>query len=243
MEEDKEIPLILGRPFSATGRALIDVQEGKLLLRVQDETITFNVFEAMKFQSESDSCFSVDVVDKLVVESIKENSPQLPLEACIAKSKTTEVDDSASNECARLLEALQLIDESQDFDFQKENEKEKNEEPLKLEFKPLPSHLKYVYLGDSETFPVIISSGLSKLEEEQLIRVLREHRLAIGWTISDIRGISPSFCMHKILMEEDIKPRVQPQWRLNPSIKEVVRKEVVKLLERGLFILFSTVHG
>ncbi|XP_031256495.1 uncharacterized protein LOC116114490 [Pistacia vera] len=69
---DMEIPLILGRPFLATGRILINVQQGKLILRVQDETVTFNVFEAMKFPSELDSCFSVDLVDKLVTDTIEE---------------------------------------------------------------------------------------------------------------------------------------------------------------------------
>ena len=101
--------------------------------------------------------------------------------------------------------------EFEEFDFEKEKEKGRKEEPPKLELKPLPSHLKYVYLGESETFPVIINARLSKLEEERLIRVLREHRSAIGWTILDIKGICSSFCMHKILMEDDVKPRVQLQ--------------------------------
>ncbi|XP_070014382.1 uncharacterized protein [Nicotiana sylvestris] len=76
------------------------------------------------------------------------------------------------------------------------------EEAPKLELKPLPSHLHYAYLGSSDTLPVIISSDLSELQEEKLLRVLHEHKRAIRWTMSDIRGISPAFCMHKILMEE-----------------------------------------
>ncbi|XP_031255541.1 uncharacterized protein LOC116113531 [Pistacia vera] len=107
MEEDKEIRLILGRPFLDTGRTLIDVQEGKLILRVQDEMVTFNVFEAMKFPSEVESCFGVDVVDRVVKDTFEEIHPQLPLEACISKSKTTEEDEPRKNECAKYLEALQ----------------------------------------------------------------------------------------------------------------------------------------
>ena len=108
----------------------------------------------MKFPSEADSCFSVDVVDELVVESMEENIPELPLEACIAKSKTVEVEESARNDCARMLEALQPIEDSpdiefEDFDFDKEKAKEENKEAPRLELKPLPPHLKYVYLGDS----------------------------------------------------------------------------------------------
>ena len=64
-----------------------------------------------------------------------------------------------------------------------------------LELKPLPNHLKYVYLGAKETLPVIVSSTLTALEEEKLIRVLKEHKTAIGWTLADIRGISPTTCM------------------------------------------------
>ena len=67
-------------------------------------------------------------------------------------------------------------------------------------------------------------------EEEKLLRVLKEHRTALGWTISDIKGISPSICMHKILMEELYKLSIEPQRRSNPAMKEVVRAEILKLL-------------
>ncbi|KAL0284825.1 UNVERIFIED_CONTAM: hypothetical protein Sangu_2807800 [Sesamum angustifolium] len=60
-----------------------------------------------------------------------------------------------------------------------------------LELKELPKHLKYAYLGENNTLPVIISSKLNPLEEEKLIRVLREFKEAIGWTIADIKGLSP----------------------------------------------------
>ncbi|XP_070035526.1 uncharacterized protein [Nicotiana tomentosiformis] len=75
------------------------------------------------------------------------------------------------------------------------------EEAPKLELKPLQSHLHYAYFGSSNTLPVIVSSHLSKLQEEKLLRVLREHKHTIGWTMSNIKGISPAFFMHKILME------------------------------------------
>ena len=66
MEEDKEIPIILGRPFLATGRAMIDVQRGKLKLRVQDDEVKFNVFEAVRNPAESDACFMVETVEAIV---------------------------------------------------------------------------------------------------------------------------------------------------------------------------------
>ncbi|KAL0411614.1 UNVERIFIED_CONTAM: hypothetical protein Slati_3751100 [Sesamum latifolium] len=79
-------------------------------------------------------------------------------------------------------------------------------EAPKLESKELPKHLKYAFLGENDTLPVIISSKLSTLEEEKLIRVLREFREAIGWTIADIKRLSHSTCMHRNLLEEGAKP-------------------------------------
>ncbi|KAL0293177.1 UNVERIFIED_CONTAM: Transposon Ty3-G Gag-Pol polyprotein [Sesamum radiatum] len=102
-----------------------------------------------------------------------------------------------------------------------------------LELKELPKHLKYAFLGENDTLPVIISSKLSTLEEEKLIRVLREFREAIGWTIADIKGLSPSTCMHRILLEEGAKPSRDAQRRLNPPMMEVVKKEILKLLDAG----------
>ena len=87
----------------------------------------------------------------------------------------------------------------------------------KLELKTLPDHLKYVFLGENETLPVIIFSNLSSLQEEKLIRVLKDHRTSIGWTIADIKGISPSTCIHKIILEDGAKPTREAQMRLNPS--------------------------
>ena len=78
------------------------------------------------------------------------------------------------------------------------------EEPPKLELKPLPSNLRYAFLGQDPTFPVFINSSLSDVEEEMLLRILRENKKALGWTISDIKGSSPSICTHKILMEDNI---------------------------------------
>lgn len=74
-----------------------------------------------------------------------------------------------------------------------------------LELKILPEHLKYAYLGEKETFPVIISTKLTTKEEEEFFTTLKKYKEAIGWTISDMKGLSPSLCMYKILMEEDYK--------------------------------------
>ncbi|CAN6586197.1 unnamed protein product [Malus baccata var. baccata] len=115
-------------------------------------------------------------------------------------------------------------------------------QPPTLELKPLPSHLKYIFLGKDETLPVIISSSLTALEEDKLIKVLREHKSAIGWTLADIKGISPTTCMHRILLEEGAKPSREAQRRLNPPMLEVVKKEVIKLLDCGVIYPISDSH-
>ena len=96
------------------------------------------------------------------------------------------------------------------------------EEPPKLELKQLPDHLEYAFLGDNSIFPIIIASDLQPSEKDELLQVLKEHKRAIAWKISNIRGISPSFCTHKILMEDEYKPCVQAQRRLNPNVTALI---------------------
>ena len=86
---------------------------------------------------------------------------------------------------------------------------------------------------------MIISAELTKDQEEQLIVVLKKFKKAIGWTIADIRGISPSFCMHKVILEEGERARIDGQRRLNPIMKEVMRKEVIKWLDAGIIYPIS----
>ncbi|CAN6679432.1 unnamed protein product [Malus baccata var. baccata] len=112
-------------------------------------------------------------------------------------------------------------------------------QPPTLELKPLPSHLKYVFLGDDETLPVIISNTFTAQEEDKLVRVLREYKTAIGWTLADIKGISPPICMHRILLEEGFRTSREAQRRLNPSMMEVVKKEIIKLLDCGVICPIS----
>ncbi|RDY12523.1 Retrovirus-related Pol polyprotein, partial [Mucuna pruriens] len=102
--------------------------------------------------------------------------------------------------------------------------------PPPMELKPLPNHLKYAYLDNEQQLPVIIANNLYQEQEDKLLNVLRQHKKAIGWKLSDFPGINPSICMHRILMEEEIKPIRQQQRRLNPTILDVVKKEVTKLL-------------
>ncbi|KAL4284741.1 hypothetical protein GQ457_16G018120 [Hibiscus cannabinus] len=113
------------------------------------------------------------------------------------------------------------------------------EQPPKLELKQLPEQLKYAYLGNNETLPVIISSKLQADQEERLIATLRQHKEALGWTIAEIKGISPTICMHKILLDDNHKPTVDAQRRLNQAMKDVVRKEILKWLDAGIIYPIS----
>ncbi|XP_057719646.1 uncharacterized protein LOC130934073 [Arachis stenosperma] len=196
MEEEAKASIILGRPFLATTGAIIDVQKGELTLRLHDEKMVFNVFKALSYPRESlGECMRLDSVEVLVQVTHEEEE----IEEILGE-------DPTSNEEAAAVEVL----------IQRTSE-EKNEEKEapKLKLKSLPSTLKYAYLGNNESYPVIINSSLSKEQEEELIKVLQTHKDDIEWTLADLKGISSSIYMHKILLEDDAKPSIQPQRRLN----------------------------
>ncbi|GKF76808.1 reverse transcriptase domain-containing protein, partial [Tanacetum coccineum] len=99
--------------------------------------------------------------------------------------------------------------------------------------KRLNLHVKILPTLNSKTYHPI-AKNLKDEDKTALIKVLKSHKHAIAWKISDIKGIDPQFCTHKILMEENVKPVVQHQRRVNPKIYEVIKQEVIKLLDVGL---------
>ena len=115
-------------------------------------------------------------------------------------------------------------------------------EPQKIELKPLHVELEYAYLEDHDQCPMVISALLSTAQEGSLLQVLKHNKQALGWKISDLKGISPEICTHHIYLEEEAKSVRQPQRRLNPHMQEVVRAEVLMLLQAGIIypILDST---
>nr|GEV64669.1 DNA-directed DNA polymerase [Tanacetum cinerariifolium] len=119
------------------------------------------------------------------------------------------------------------------------SDKSSIDEPPEVEPKDLPPHLEYAFLEGDDKLPVIIAKDLSAEEKTALITVLKSHKRAIAWKPSDIKGIDPEFCTHKILMEEDFEPVVQHQRRFNPKIHDVIRQEVLKLLDAGLIYPIS----
>ena len=126
---------------------------------------------------------------------------------------------------------LSLNENSQENSSSPEKKATKQETSAEgLILKELPSHLKYAFLEPEKGKPVIISIELTKNEEQRLLEILRRYNEAIAWSIEDLKGINPSICMHKILLNDDAKTSIEHQRRLNLVMKDVVRKEVLKWL-------------
>ncbi|CAN6718940.1 unnamed protein product [Malus baccata var. baccata] len=241
------LPILLGRPFMKTARTKIDVFKGTLTMEFDGEVIDFNLSESIKFPKDDHSCFSIDIIDDLAQDFL-DCLERDTLETTIAQGigQTSGFAVPRSEEEAEIVAALESLPQhhakpSNPISIPVSTNKllpSVIQAPV-LELKPLPDHLKYVFLGDNETLPVIVSSSLTAIEEEKLIRVLKEHKTAIGWTLTDIRGISPTTCMHRILLEEGAKPTREAQRRLNPPMMEVVKNEIIKLLDCGVIYPIS----
>ena len=114
---------------------------------------------------------------------------------------------------------------------------EKSSEGLIL--KELPKHLKYAFLGAEKAKHVIIAVDLTIENEYKLIKILRKYKETIAWSVEDLKGIDPSICMHKILLEEIAKTSIEHQRILNLVMKEVFRNEVLKWLNAGFIYAIS----
>nr|GEY84527.1 DNA-directed DNA polymerase [Tanacetum cinerariifolium] len=220
-EADPRVPLILGRSFLRTGHALIDVYGEEITLRVNDESVTFNLNQTMRYSStyNDNSVNRVDVIDIACEEFVHD---VLDFLYNPKSSNPTLVSDPSNSE--RIENSF--YDPEGDILFL---EKLLNEDPFQLH----PMDLKLAEETKAK------SSDLKDVEKEALIEVLKSHKRAIAWKISDIKGIDPRFYTHKILMEEDYKPAVQSQRRVNPKIHDVIKKEVIKLLDSGMIYPIS----
>ncbi|CAN6687516.1 unnamed protein product [Malus baccata var. baccata] len=241
------LPILLGRPFMKTARTKIDVFKGTLTMEFDGEVIDFNLSESIKFPKDDHSCFSIDIIDDLAqdfLDCLERDTLETTIAQGIGQKSGFAVPRSVEE--AEIVAALESLPQchgklSNPISISVSTNKllpSVTQAPV-LELKPLPDHLKYVFLGDNETLPVIVSSSLTAIEEEKLIRVLKEHKTAIGWTLADIRGISPTTCMHRILLEEGAKPTREAQRHLNPPMMEVVKNEIIKLLDCGVIYPIS----
>ena len=136
-----------------------------------------------------------------------------------------------------VLNLKEISAEKSSSNEEKGQEVEKSYEGLILT--ELPKHLKCAFLGAEKAQPVIIAANLTIEKEKKLIRILRKYKEAIAWSVEDLKGIGPSICMHKILLEKNTKTSIEHQRRLNPAIKEVVKKEVLKWLNAGFIYAIS----
>nr|GEW53616.1 reverse transcriptase domain-containing protein [Tanacetum cinerariifolium] len=247
-EPDPQVHLILGRCFLKTCRALIDVHKGELTLRIGNEAITYNLDQTVRYSANYNQMTAnkIDIIemeaDAFLGLEDDPNSPKinpfyydpegdiLLLEA-ILNSKPLPPFPNHEQYLPSFKKKLKVCEAK--------TVKSSVDEPSEVELKDLPPHLEYAFLEGDNKLPFIIAKELGDKEKSALIKVLKSHKRAIAWKLSDIQGINPEFYTHKILIEEDYKPTVQHQRRVNPKIHDVIKKEVEKLLVAGLIYPIS----
>ncbi|XP_074267374.1 uncharacterized protein LOC141590706 [Silene latifolia] len=240
MPEDYNVPIILGRPCLATGGAMIDVKSGKLSLQVGEDRVEFELHKSMEAPSLGDTCCIVDILENPMEEHNPKASSMDPLETCLVSGYEVVDKDVETLAYVWMLDSAPIHEQAPKFEVLEVGKKEESSTPPPtVELKPLPSSLKYEFLGNNSTFPVIISRALDDTQTSKLISLLKRFKGVLGYTIGDLKGISPSLCTHKILLENEDASSIEPQRRLNPIMKEVVRKEVLKLLDAGIIYPIS----
>ncbi|GKA35591.1 reverse transcriptase domain-containing protein [Tanacetum coccineum] len=181
-----------------------------------------------------DTCFRMDVVDEITKDELDAllDDSKLFLNTS-EKISETSIDKKFDE---FMLENVQENEVKDDFEELPPKDELRirtsiQDPPTDLELKPLPKHLEYAFLEENSLLPVVISAVLEQNEKERLVSVLKNHKEVFAWKTSDILGISPSFCKHKINFEDDVKPVIQRQRRLNRNMKEVIKKDIIKLLD------------
>ena len=189
------VPIILGRPFLTTSNVIINCQDGVMQLTFGNMTLELNIFHLSKkhMQPLEEGLEEVYIIDTILEEQAEQQQLQ----------------DVQIEELSNLSEELQ---ETQEIcvvhgPWRKQKEiiplliEEGTNEPQKLDLKPLPVELKYAYLEENEQCPVVISSLLNASMENNLLDILRENKQAVGWKLSDLKGIFPLVCTHHIYLE------------------------------------------
>ena len=214
VEACNSFPVILGRPFLATSNALINCRNGLMKLSFGNMTLEMNIFNICKQPGDDNDLQEVDFTEKLVHDQFQTTSSEIEIDESDDLQMVYFQEESKANSWRPKIEELPPRSiESIPSSVQ----------PPKPDLKPLPFNLKYSFLGENKTFPVIISSKLNVHQEGKLLQTLKMHKNALGWTIADIKGISPLICTHRIYLEENAKPSREMQRRLNPNMKEVVK--------------------
>ncbi|GKE48849.1 hypothetical protein Tco_1480107, partial [Tanacetum coccineum] len=224
---------------------LVGIAENMLVEVVGIERLTFNIDFAIKHSYlNDDTCFSIDGIDEILEEDfdalLDDGSKILhSIEGTVLKEEIfSEFDkfiamaanenyDSGFDEEEPKFEKITI---NTDYKIKTSLE----EPPTDLELKPLTDNMEYVFLEERSFLPVIISSQLSAQNKSKLASVLKKHKEAFAWKTTNILGICLSFCKHEIQLLDDKKPVVQKQRMLNPNMQEVVKKEIMKLLDTSV---------
>nr|GEU92619.1 reverse transcriptase domain-containing protein [Tanacetum cinerariifolium] len=239
-DTDPRVPLTLERSFLKTERALIDVYAEELTLRVNNVAVTFNLDQTSRYSANYNDTTAnrIDVIDmdrEEYSQKVLGFSNVIRGTFFFLKHFLMMIyyypSPTQGMYLPQIRKELKI--------YEAKNDKSSIDEPLEVELKDLSPHLEYTFLEGDDKFPVIIAKDLSVEEKVALVKVLKLHKQAIAWKLSDIKGINPEFCTHKILMEDEFKPAVQHQRRVNPKIHDVIKKEVLKLLDAGLIYHIS----
>nr|GEV34496.1 DNA-directed DNA polymerase [Tanacetum cinerariifolium] len=230
-------------------------------LRVGKEAITFNLDQTSRYSANYNDMTAnqIDVIDMACEEYSQEvlsfsdvitsGNPTPYYDPIVSTTSPTltpfrnndflpeEVDASLALEDDP---TLPKVDQSYELEiYEAKSDKSSIDKPPEVELKDLPPHLEYAFLEGDDKLPVIIAKYLSVEEKTAVKTVLKSHKRAIAWKLSDVKGIDLEFCTHKILMEEDFEPAVQHQRKVSPKIHDVIKNEVLKLLDAGLIYPIS----
>ncbi|GJT59246.1 reverse transcriptase domain-containing protein [Tanacetum coccineum] len=228
--------------FLKTSRALIDVYEGEITLHVGREAITFNLDQTSRYTANYHhmTANQIDAIDMACEEYSQE---VLGFSNVISSGNPIPYYDPIVSTTSPTLTPFGdsdfLIFEEADYFLAIEDDPTLPEvDPTYYD--PMGTFFcSKQFLIGNDKLPVIIAKDLKNEEKAALIKVLKSHKRAIAWKLSDIKGIDLEFCTHKILMEEDYELMVQYQMRVNLKIHDVIKKEVEKLLDAGLIYPIS----
>jgi len=263
LEVDKEPRDILGRPFLCTAGAIIHVRQGRINLHLGEIAMKFEMNKLLKKPMIDAQTYTIEGEDQALSPQeglIEEILIDDPLELALTRAETEHnvisvdadgydkmLDSTKSIEKMVAYLSLREKDESNQSstvgaaaqkratvpNMQLDDPWSKLKAP-KIELKSLPTGLMYAFLGPNSTYPVIVNSELNNVEIAKLLCELRKYRKSLGYSLADIHGISHVLCMHKIHLEDESMTSIEHQRRLNPNLKDVVKKEIMKLLETGI---------
>ncbi|CAM8916931.1 unnamed protein product [Rhodiola kirilowii] len=228
MDGEQETPVILGRPFLNTVEAVIKCAEGSIEPKIGDEKLKFFLKNAMRAPTSSFECNLLDIsCESFELTSFESEVMKLDDSSTLFTSLMDMEDEEMCG--LTLAEGEQVLDAHEG----KEDPVPRGKE-FEGELKPLPSNLRYEFLGSNATYLVIVGATLNEHETSKLLHVLKTNRKALGYSIDDLKGVSPSLCMHRINLEENAKPSRELLRRLNPKLSKVVFKEITKLRDAGI---------